>query len=199
MKFLHTFVIAILCVLLVVTPLTGCTASQEKINTAISNIGQISLVVQSNAYLLGSLVSSFDPADSVEISAYAADLQLGSGELNKLCTSYLANPSPEILVKISDEVSKLATVDSAGLLQLLQIKNPNSQQTAKAVLIGIATSLTAISVYLSVTGVAVTPAGMSAMKQLKQVANVNTLNNELNLAKSQDLVSKSTTLSDLGL
>ena len=198
MKLLQLPLVAALCGLLAVAPMTGCSVSQAKINTVVQDIATYGPIISSDAQTLAGLATSLDPADAALIATSVATLQKDSAFLTTLCNQYLANPSPNLLKQISDLVSEIATTDSAALIQVAQIKNPQSVATAQAVLAGVATAVTILSAYLASVNVTVTPAANSAIKSLKPMVQKATLVSELNKAKTQGIIPENTTLQSLG-
>jgi hypothetical protein len=198
MKLLQLPLVTALCGLLVITPMTGCSVSQAKINTVVQDIATYGPIISTNAQTLASLATSLDPTDAALIATSVATLQKDSAFLTTLSNQYLANPSPSLLNQIAALVSEIATTDSAALIQVAQIKNPQSVQTAQEVLAGVATTVTILSAYLSSVNVTVTPAATTAIKSMKPMVQKATLVSELNKAKTQGIIPENTTLQSLG-
>jgi hypothetical protein len=198
MKFIQYPIIAALCSLLVILPITGCTVSQEKINSVIREIATYAPIITDNATTLATAVQSFDPADAVLIQKSLVILLRDGPLLTTLCNQYLANPSSSVLNQITALVDELATVDSDALLAALQIKNPQSLETAKMILAGIATAVTVLSVYLSSINIQVSSEAAQSIKKLAPYVQTSSLISELNKAKSQGLVPENTTLTSFG-
>jgi hypothetical protein len=198
MKFIQYPIITALCSLLITFPITGCTVSQAKINTVVQNIANYAPIITTNATALATEVQSFDPADAVLIQKSLTILLRDGPLLTTLCNQYLANPSSSVLNQIAALVNELATVDSDALLVVLQVKNPQSLETAKMILAGIATAVTILSVYLSSINVQVSPAAKQAIKQMAPYVKTTLMVSELNKAKSQGLISKNISLQAFG-
>jgi len=198
MKLLQFPLVAALCGLMVITPMTGCSVSQAKINTVVQDIATYGPIISTDAQTLAALATSLDPADAALIASSVATLQKDSAFLTTLSNQYLAHPSPSLLNQIAALVSDIATTDSAALIQVAQIKNPQSIATAQAVLAAVATAVTILSAYLSSVNVTVTPAANTAIKTMKPVVLKTTLVSELNKAKSQGIIPENTTLQSLG-
>ena len=199
MKFLQYPLIALLCATMVILPTTGCApVTQAKVNSVIQNIANWAPVISNDAGTLAASIASFDPADAAQIQQYVGVMQRDSALLTTLCNQYLAAPNANTLAQISAMVSELTTTDSTALLQVLQIKNPNSLAIAKGVLATVATAVTILSTYLATINVQVSPAAKQSIKTMAPVVQKVTLVSELNKAKSQGLVPENTTLAAFG-
>lgn len=110
----------------------------------------------------------------------------------------MATPNSATLAQISTVVSELATTDSTALLQVLQIKNPQSLALAQGILATVATAVTILSTYLATINVSVTPEAKTAIKNIAPSVQKVTLVSELNKAKSQGLVPQNATISAFG-
>lgn len=198
MRYSSSLVIAVLCAAMVCLPLTGCTVSQAKVNTAVQDIANWSPVVAADASTLLTDIASFAPADAKSIQSFVATLQADSAQLALLCKQYLAAPSPTLLGQIASIISTLASSDSSALLQVLQIKDPTSQSIARGVLTTIATALTILTGYLSSTGATVTPAATAALIEMRPYVDRAVLGRELALAKNQGVAPEWVTLQAAG-
>jgi hypothetical protein len=192
------FICALLVCALVCIPMTGCTVSQSKIDTVVTDIGNVSAIVSADAGTLSTEITAFNPSDAGQIEGDVAVIVKDSAALSVLCKQYVAIPSASLLTQISTLVGTLATSDSAALLSVLQIKDANSQATAKAALTALATALTIISTYLGSVHVAATPATAAALNNLKPFLDHVALQRELDLAKSQGVAPQWVTLQYLG-
>jgi hypothetical protein len=189
-----TCIVAVLCSALTLTPLTGCTVSQAKINQAMTDIQNWTPVIASDTSALLTDIASFEPQDAAAINQFVATLNADSASLSTLCKQYLTAPSASVLAQISSTVTLLATADSSALLGVLQIKNATSRQIAQGILTTIATALTILSGYLQAAGAP--PVSVSALKPYVDRA---ALGIELAKAKDQGLVPKDATLQMAGL
>jgi hypothetical protein len=199
MRYSATVIGATLSALLVCLPLTGCTVSQAKVNTAVEDIANWSPVVAGDATALLTDIASFAPADAQALQSFVATLNTDSAQLTVLCKQYLALPSPTLLTQIAAMIGALASSDSSALLQLLQIKDPVSQSIAKGVLTTIATAVTILSGYAAATGVGPKPLATAALIQLRPYVDDAVVGRELALAKDQGVVPQWVTLQTIGL
>jgi hypothetical protein len=190
MKLLSTATIFVLCFLLVI-PTTGCTASQAKINTAVTDIANWSPVIAADATALLTDVASFEPADAAQIQSAVALINTDSAALTVACKQYLAAPSSSVLTQIAGLVSQLSTSDSQALIAVLQIKDSASKQIAQGILTTIATAVTILSGYLATVNV-------SAPVTTSSYADRNALKRELAKAQAQGLVPQGYTLAQAG-
>jgi hypothetical protein len=184
--------------LLATLMMSGCTVTQAKINTAVTDIANWTPIISTDATALLTDIASFTPSDAVQINKFVATMQTDSAALTALCKQYLASPSSSLLTQIAALVSTLATTDSGALLAVLQIKDANSQNIARGILTTIATALTILSGYLASVHVAVTPAATQALNQMKPYLNRAALAGELQIAKNQGLVPQNMTLAQAG-
>ena len=198
MKFLQIPIVASLCSLLVIIPMTGCTVTQSKINTVVQDIATYAPIISADAANLANAATAFDPNDALLIQQSLTTLQNDSAALTALCNQYLAAPSSSLLTQITATVSELATTDSDALLKVLQIKNPQSLATSKLILASIATGITILSVYLSSINQTVSPAAATSLTNLKPYVQQNMLIDQLDKVKSQNLVPQNTTLQSFG-
>lgn len=197
MRIFSSFVIAILCFTLCTVPV-GCTVSQAKINTAITDIGNWTPVVASDATALLSDIASFEPADAAQIQSFVTTMNADATALEVVCKQYLAAPSSTLLAQISALVGTLATSDSQALLAVLQVKNPNSQLLAKGILTTIATAVTILSGYLSTIDVTPASTTAAALEQLGPLVDRGALAQELAHAQRQGLAPAGLTLAQAG-
>ena len=141
-KFLSSVLVFPLSYLLIVAPATGCSAqTQAKVNQAVQTIETWTPVVAADANTLLTDIATFAPSDAAELNSAAA-----------LCQAYLANPTAGTLSQITALINSAATANSGALLQLVSVKDPNSQIVAKGVLTTIAATLTIIAGLLAGTG-----------------------------------------------
>lgn len=192
MRILSIFVNVLLCFTLCTVPV-GCTVSQTKVNTAVSDVADWTPVIASDATALLTDIASFEPADAAQIQAFVTTLNADSMALQAACKQYLASPSPKLLAQISSFVTTLATTDSQALLAILQIKDPTSQMLARGILTTIATAVTILSGYLSIVNVKV-----AGLESLKPYADHAQLTQALARAKRQGLAPDSVTLAQAG-
>lgn len=185
--------IASLVYLLVVIPVVGCKTAtgtpQSQINTAVQNVETWAPIVATDAAALISSIAQFSsPADAAKLQTLVVQIQQDVTPIQALCAAYLANPSAGILAQITAAINNANTASSSALLAALDIKDPNSQATAKAALAAIATALTILTTYFSAAGqpVSITlPAGYKLDKGIVTQA--------LNEAKEQRLLASNVT------
>jgi hypothetical protein len=197
-RIFSTIMVFVLCFTLVTVPV-GCTKpTQAQINTAVTDIANWTPVVASEATALLTTISGFDPVDATQVQSFITIMNQDSTDLAILCKQYLAAPSQSLMTQISALVSTLATTDSSALFAVLQIKNPQSQATARAALTTIATAVTILAGYLQSVNVQVSATAANAIDTLKLYANHDQMQNALDTAMAQGLVPQGTKLEQLG-
>lgn len=197
MKIFSTIMVFVLCFTLS-TLNTGCTVSQSKINSAVTDIANWTPVVASDATALLTDIASFEPQDAAQIQSLVTTLNQDSTALASVCKRYLAAPSQSLLTQISSLIGTLATTDSSALLAVLSVKNPQSQALAKGILTTIATAVTILAGYLQSVNVQVSAIAANAIDTLKLYANHGQMQNALDAAMAQGLVPQGTTLTQAG-
>lgn len=193
MKFFSTAMVFALCFLLAL-PMTGCTVSQAKINTAVTDMQTWTPVVCSDAETLMTDVASFAASDAAQIEAAVKAMSTDCPALETAEQQYLAAPSASLLAQISSFVSTLATTDSQALLAVLQIKDTTSRTVAQGVLTTIATAVTILSGFLATAGASQTV----ATSQLRPYADRAVLHREFARAQMQGLVPAGYSLAQSG-
>jgi len=176
----------------------GCSVSQAKVNTVVTDIANWTPVIASDASALLTDIASFEPADAATIQAAVTIINTDSTALTALCKQYLAAPGASVLAQIASLVGTLATADSGALLSVLQIKNPASQNIAKGVLTTIATAVTILSGYLQSVNVQPSATVAQALEQLKPYVNRSVMGQELARAQLQGIVPANLTLAQIG-
>ena len=197
MKYANVVLIGLLCSALMVAPV-GCSVSQAKVNTVVTDIANWTPVIASDASALLTDIASFEPADAATIQAAVTIINTDSTALTALCKQYLAAPGASVLAQIASLVGTLATADSGALLSVLQIKNPASQNIAKGVLTTIATAVTILSGYLQSVNVQPSATVAQALEQLKPYVNRSVMGQELARAQLQGIVPANLTLAQIG-
>jgi hypothetical protein len=198
MKFyFHAPIIAVLIALLIV-PTTGCSPSQQSINTAVADIGNVMGIINTSLTALQADIALFPASDQAVIAPYVSKGITDSAAVMSLCSTYLAAPSASVLSQISATFSTLASDGASATLAILQIKNPNSQQIARGIIAAVATSLAIASVYLSATGASASPSTTTSIQQMKAYVDRAQMENALQLAKNQGLAPQNYTLAQAG-
>ena len=152
-KCLSSVLVFPLSYLLIVAPATGCSAqTQAKVNQAVQTIETWTPVVAADANTLLTDIATFAPSDAAVLNSAAALIQSDVAPVEALCQAYLANPTAGTLSQITALINSAATANSGALLQLVSVKDPNSQIVAKGVLTTIAATLTIIAGLLAGTG-----------------------------------------------
>jgi hypothetical protein len=173
--------------------MAGC--SQAKINTVVNDIATWTPTLSSDAVALLADVATFDPGDAAAIQQAVTVINTDAPLLTAACKQYLAAPSASLLTQITGFVTTLATADSSAILALAQVKNPQSQATARGILTTIALGITIASGLLQTINQS---AAVPATAQLRPYVNGNDLKPTLALMKSQDLVPQDFTLAQAG-
>lgn len=198
MKLFKLPFVIVLTILLIIIPVTGCNVSQSQINSVVQNIDSYTPVIVTDATAYSKIAQTLDPADAALIQESVTILQKDSNFLTTLCNQYLAAPSSNTLSQIAATVSELATTDASALIQVAQIKNPQSVTEAEAVLAGVATTVTILSVYLQSVKVPVSKAATKSIQRMDPYVKKSVLVSELDKAKAQHLVPSYVTLSSFG-
>lgn len=177
---------------------TGCSASQAKVNTVVQDIANWTPTVSADATTLLREIAAFEPADAATIQKAVTVMQADAAQLTSLCQQYLAAPGATLLAQIGAMVGEMVTADSGALLAVAGIKNPQSLETAQAILALIATGLTIASGWLQSINVQPTANVASSLELLRPYADRATLALALARAQDQDLAPRQATLATFG-
>jgi len=197
MKYLNVVIVGLLCSALLVLPV-GCSVSQAKINTVVTDISTWTPVIAADATALLTDIASFAPADAATIQNAVTVINSDSTALTALCKQYLAAPSPTLMTQIAALIGTLATTDRDAMLAVLQVKNPQSQATAKGILTTIATAVTILSGYLQSVNVQPSASTTAALEQLKLYVDRAPMERALAQLKAQHVAPQYVTLAQLG-
>ena len=181
-------------------PMVGCkTPSQATINKAIGDVENVAGIINTSLVALQADVALFPASDQTAIAPYVTQGLASSALIKSLCASYLSNPSATVLAQISAAFGTLASNGASALINVAQIKDPNSQMIAKGVLAAVATSSAILSAYLATAGVSTPAATTVSLNQMKPYMDRAELARELQVAKNQGLAPRYLTLAQTGL
>jgi hypothetical protein len=197
MKNVWTVTIALLCCTLAL-PLTACSPSQAKINSVVQQIDTWTGVLAPDATALLTDIAAFDPGDAAVLQNAVTLINTDAPLLEAACKQYLAAPSASTLAQITAFVGELATADSAGLLQVAQVKNPNSQNTAKEILTTIALGLTIASGLLQTINQAPTVQVKVSLNNMKPFLDRAKVEQAFQMEKDRGLLPRGLTLREAG-